>query len=304
MFSRFTRYFDEVARCGSIRRASERLHIAPSAVDRQILNMEEELGVPLFERLPHGLRLTAAGEVLVDAVRRWQRDLKNVRAQIDDLQGLKRGEVSIALAESSTDFLALSLKSFKALYPGISFGMRVLASSSIVDMVISGEADIGLTFSAPNSHALRVERTLLYQIGAAVSAGHPLADRAEIALLDCAHYPLVIPTDAFQLRTIFNQAWARTVGGKEEFSISVNNIGLMKQLIEDDHSIAMLTRIDVVKEMKAGTIRFIPLTGFKIPLSIFSLITATGRTLPAPAKLLVEHLGRAMEQQDAPMIHG
>ena len=73
MFSRFTLYFDAVVRAGSIRRASERLHISPSAIDRHILLMEENLGVQLFERLPQGLRLTAAGEVLVTHVQRWRR---------------------------------------------------------------------------------------------------------------------------------------------------------------------------------------------------------------------------------------
>src|SRR5262245_32945798 len=52
VFSPFIRYFDEVARQGSIRRAADRLNVAPSAVNRQILKLEDELGAPLFERLP------------------------------------------------------------------------------------------------------------------------------------------------------------------------------------------------------------------------------------------------------------
>jgi len=51
---RFLRYADEVARAGSIRQAAERLHVAPSAVNRRIQDIEEELGTPIFERLPRG----------------------------------------------------------------------------------------------------------------------------------------------------------------------------------------------------------------------------------------------------------
>ena len=58
-------YVDEVARLGSIRAAGARLHIAPSAVNRQILMLEEQLGEPLFERLPRGMRPTPAGEILI-----------------------------------------------------------------------------------------------------------------------------------------------------------------------------------------------------------------------------------------------
>ena len=53
------KYFVEVARCGSVRKASEQLFVAASAVNRQILNLEEELGVELFDRVPNGLRLNA-----------------------------------------------------------------------------------------------------------------------------------------------------------------------------------------------------------------------------------------------------
>src|SRR5476649_2004153 len=73
--TRFLRYVDAVARAGSIRRAAERLHLASSAVNRRILDLEEELGAPIFERLPRGVRLTAAGELFVAYVRRRLADL-------------------------------------------------------------------------------------------------------------------------------------------------------------------------------------------------------------------------------------
>jgi molybdenum-dependent DNA-binding transcriptional regulator ModE len=84
---RFLRYFDEVARTGSIRQAAERLHVAPSAVNRRIQDLEDELGVPLFERLPRGMRLTAAGELFVQYVRGRASALDQVRSEIEELQG-------------------------------------------------------------------------------------------------------------------------------------------------------------------------------------------------------------------------
>lgn len=83
VFSRFLRYFMSVAQHGSIRKASDELHIAASAIDRQILQGERTLDTLLFERLPTGLRLTAAGELLLTACNRWSRDMNTVRTQID-----------------------------------------------------------------------------------------------------------------------------------------------------------------------------------------------------------------------------
>ncbi|WP_339561375.1 LysR family transcriptional regulator, partial [Pseudomonas sp. EA_65y_Pfl1_P113] len=105
-------YFDEVARRGALRRAADVLHIAPSAVDRQIIQLEEELGTKLFERTATGMRMTAAGEVLVDGVRRWRRDLLRIRSEIDNLVGLRRGTVSIALVEGAVGYVSTATATF------------------------------------------------------------------------------------------------------------------------------------------------------------------------------------------------
>ena len=84
---RFLRYADEVARAGSIRQAAERLHVAPSAVNRRIQDIEEELGTPIFERLPRGMRLTTAGELFMRYVRGRAADLERVRSEIEELKG-------------------------------------------------------------------------------------------------------------------------------------------------------------------------------------------------------------------------
>ena len=74
MHAAVLRYFAAVARAGSIRKASEELHVASSAVSRQMQKLEEELGTPLFERLPNGLRLTQAGESLPSSTRARSRN--------------------------------------------------------------------------------------------------------------------------------------------------------------------------------------------------------------------------------------
>ena len=76
------RCFDEVARRGSIRKAAESLHLTAAAVHQQILNLEAQVGTPLFDRLPRGMQLTSAGEIMVAAVRRSQRDFDSALLQL------------------------------------------------------------------------------------------------------------------------------------------------------------------------------------------------------------------------------
>ena len=300
MLSRFSVYFDEVARCGSIRRASENLNITPSAIDRQILLMEDKLGVPLFERMPRGLRLTAAGEVLVAAVRRWRRDLRNVEAQIDEMRGLRRGEVSLALVEGSGDFVTRNLAEFAKRYPGIVVHMQQSISQGVVDSVLSGESDIGLGFNPPERHDLRVEQAMIYQIGAIMRPDHPLADREEVSLAECDEYPLVGPDRSNAMRTILNTAWTSSVGELPRFAAAASSVNLIKSLVMRGTGIGFLTPIEIENEVESGLLHFVMLAQCKLPLSALTLFSAAGRSQSAATSVLIQHLAAAMMKGDAP----
>jgi DNA-binding transcriptional LysR family regulator len=251
--------------------------------------MEERLGVPLFDRLPQGLQLTAAGELLVGMIRRWRRELRLVESQIDELRGLRRGEVAIALAEGSDEFVIRSLLDFKQLYPGILFRMTVAASQDIVDMVLRGEVEIGVTFNPPDRRELRVERAMIYQIGAVMLPDHPLAGRAVTTLAECADFPLIGPDEGHSLRAVLDRAWGANVGGSPRFVATANSVGLIKAMVLGGIGAGLLTPIDVVNELERGQLRYVPLEGSRIPLSVLSLLSAAGRPLSPPAALLIRH---------------
>jgi len=86
----------EVARTGSIRRAAELLNLTPSAMNRRIQDLEAEIGTPLFERRPRGVKLTTAGEMFVRYARSQIADADRMRSQVEDLRGLRRGPIQIA----------------------------------------------------------------------------------------------------------------------------------------------------------------------------------------------------------------
>jgi DNA-binding transcriptional LysR family regulator len=302
VFSRFSRYFDEVARQGSIRRAAEVLHIAPSAVDRQILKTEEWLGFPLFERMPQGLRLTPAGELLLPGIRRWRKDFERIRSQIDELRGMRRGEITLALVEGAAEFAAQHLTVFHTEHPGITHRIHVAGSRGVVESVRSGESELGLTFNPPDNHTIRVERTLIFRLGAAMRPDHPLAGLAEVSLSECSGHRLILPSDSLSLRSIIDLVWARAVGGEPHYAALANNVSLMKSFILRGLGIGLLTGIDVLDEVRDNKLVFVPLADKGVPLSVLSLITASGRPLSPAAAVLVQHLSRAMATVDAPVI--
>src|SRR5579871_6090118 len=119
-------YIDAVARHGSIRKAAEALHIASSALNRRILDVELELGTSLFERLARGVRLTAAGEMYVGYVRRSLSELALVGSRIEQLRGLVRGRVRVAATESMAGELVPSaVARFQRAHPGVRFQVTI-----------------------------------------------------------------------------------------------------------------------------------------------------------------------------------
>jgi DNA-binding transcriptional LysR family regulator len=198
VFSRFARYFDQVARQSSVRKAAEGLNIAASAVDRQILLVEKELGTPLFERLPHGLRLTSAGELLVAGIRRWRADFDRVMSQIEDLRGLKRGHVTVLSTQgAATEFLPAVIAAFSREYPRITYEVTATETRFVTERILSGDAEIGVTFNPPQLPTLSVKRSAQISVGALAPHDHPLAKKRNLRLSDCAGYPVIVPHETF-----------------------------------------------------------------------------------------------------------
>jgi len=118
LHARMLRYLDEIARAGSIRQASLRLNVAASAINRQLIALEEELGSPLFERLPRGLRLTAMGEVVLAHVRETLSSYELATDRIAQLKGLLRGKIVIGtMSGLAAGLLADAILAFREKHP-------------------------------------------------------------------------------------------------------------------------------------------------------------------------------------------
>lgn len=81
------RYLEAIMRAGSIRKAADDMNITASALNRRVQRLEEEFGYEIFERLPRGVRLNPAGEMLIQHFRTQQSDLRRVQSQVADLRG-------------------------------------------------------------------------------------------------------------------------------------------------------------------------------------------------------------------------
>jgi DNA-binding transcriptional LysR family regulator len=190
--SRSFAYFEAVAAHASMRKAAAALNVASSALNRQILDLETSLGVQLFERLPRGVRLTSAGEMLLGHVRRAARDFELTRSQIEDLRGLRRGHVRIAAIEAMAGAIGRLIIASQRDQPRVTFEYTITGSREVVSAVLAEEADIGYAFNPPADRGFQVVAEAIETLHAVMARNHPLAGHASLRLTDCAGYPLLL----------------------------------------------------------------------------------------------------------------
>ena len=205
------RFIDAVAKAGSIRKAAESLAITSTALNRRILAMEEELGVPIFERFPHGVRLSAAGEILIHHARTQLSDIERVKSQIADLSGARRGHVAIACSQALLPyFLPDQISTYRGAHPAVTFSVllrdRAAAEQALVDL----SADLGLVFEPVRLTEFQILLTIRQPVHVVMAPGHPLAEQDSVRLRDVLNFPHALPSVAYGVRHLLELAVRRT----------------------------------------------------------------------------------------------
>lgn len=250
---------DEVARHGSIRRAAVRMNVSASAVNRQILNLEAELGVELFERMPKGMRPTAAGEAILVEVRQWRRAQSRVRAHLQELKGLQRGHVTVGMMECFGQGLGPRIfRDITLRNPRIALRAVVGGTDAIADQLSAGHLDVAVAFSMPARPGIRTIFSVSVPVAVAVAPRHPLAKRKWISLGDCVGYPVVMPDSSLAFRDLIENALTQN-GDSLLASVTANSIEFIKGSLQDQRHISLLTWLDVHREVENRELRFIPL---------------------------------------------
>ena len=257
--SAFLKYFDEVQRCGSIRLAARKLYVASSAVNRQILKIEDELGIKLFERLPTGIRLTAAGRALAEHVSRTLADAERTLADIAALKQSSRSTVSIAGQESIiAHFLPPVLVEFHAEQPQVSTVFKTASGLELQEMLVLGNADIAVAFD-PEADA-RIEETACIELGlgAVIANRHPLAHYREISLADCSPYPIVLPDHSWPLRALLDIEIEKS-GLTPNIITSSNSVEFLKFMVHQQFGIGFQTIVGIETRVEKGDFLHVPL---------------------------------------------
>jgi DNA-binding transcriptional LysR family regulator len=291
---RLLTYVDAVARHGSIRKAADTLNIASSALNRQILDLEMDLGTALFERLPRGVRLTAAGEVFLGYARQAISQLKVVESQVQQLRGLIRGQVGVAAVESvATELLPSAITDFQSTHPNVRFHVRIGTPEELVAVLVADQADLMLTHNLPPKKTVTVAATASQALCALMANDHPLAHRDSLRLRDCLAYPLALGDTTLAGRALIEQALSRASFDLEPRLVS-NSVETMKSFARMNRGICFQFRRPGKAPIPPGDMIALPLLDPQLSSARLILATRRGRVLPIAAAAFVELLSNAL----------
>lgn len=299
-FSRFLRYFMAVGRHGSIRKAADELNVSASAIARQILNVEADIGTPLFERLPTGLRLTAAGEIMMAAGNRWQKNMVDIRAQIEDLRGLKRGHVEMAIINAlAKGHIPAAVRTIQERYPGITVGVRVLGNDDVRKAVTSGEVDFGILFEPQSYRDLTVRAFVEVVLGFVTPTDHPLAGRTEARFSACNGDPLILPSETLAIGQQIAVLLGATGMEVDRKAVS-DNIQMITSLVQERVGIGILSSLDVIAEVQAGLLSFTRLSDPLLRPMTLALCTNAARNPSYAASIVLSEIEIGFAQLSYP----
>lgn len=291
------RLIQDVARAGSIRKAAEDLNITSSALNRRIQAFEAEFGAQIFERLPRGVRLNPAGELLMHHIRSQIGDLDRVRSQVADLAGARRGHVSIACSQAVNPiFLPEQISRYRTEHPAVTFSVRLRDRAAAERELSMFSSDLALVFEPIYLADFEVIRAIPQPVCAVMAADHPLAARENLRLHDCLDVPHLVPSEEYGVRHLLELA---THGRSRRLApvVEADSFEMMRQYVLYERIVSFQIPIGLPSDDPRLVIR--PLPERDIRRGLLLLGQMRGRTLPVASAKFALQLAAALEDVGA-----
>ncbi|MGB0660795.1 MAG: LysR family transcriptional regulator [Mangrovicoccus sp.] len=287
-------FIEGVIRAGSIRKASEDMNITASALNRRINRFEDEFGYEIFERLPRGVRLNPAGELLLHHIRAQRSDFARLKSQVSDLSGVRRGHVSIACSQALLPyFLPREIARYRGNHPGVTFSVNARDRFAAEKELSEFASDIALVFEPLTMVDFEVIYASAQPIHVIMQADHPLAQDKEIRLRDALRFPHVAPSEKFAVRVLLEKAARHLSSGEITPMVESESFDFMRHygLWEDMVSFQFPIGLDM--EQHSNLVAR-PLAERDVAPGNLLLGQLRGRTLPVASARFMQELVNAL----------
>lgn len=280
---------DTIARAGSIRKAAELLAVSSTALNRRLLTIEEDFGVPIFERNARGLRLSASGELILHHMRNQLSEHERLRTQLSHLSGARRGHVAVAASQALLpSFLPEQITRYRRTHPDVSFNVHLRDREAAETALQDHSADIAVVLEPVKMSVFCNVLSVKQPICCLMGEHHPLARKSMLRLSDCAEYPVALPEAQYGVRYLLDRALMRGLFNIVP-AIESDSFEFLRNLPQHEDILTFSIPISLPSQPVAGLVQR-PIDPRDVEPGQLSVGYLHGRTLPVAAASFLEHI--------------
>ncbi len=285
------KHFLAVVNAGSFYKASRQLHLSPPALTKSINNLEEDLGVPLFEREYGRATPTAYGQVLIGRAQRILNDLDGIKGSMTQMEDLNSGELSIGAGPlSSLGIVATTITRLCRQYPKLKISLHVDNVRVLADMLKVGKIEMIVGYHEEFSGESEFSVQTLFEepFRPVCRVDHPLQGLNEISKEQMQAYPWASTFIPRKLRSLYIEHLGADVF-ERQYMFQCDNFGVIFHLLRNSDHIAFVTESMVAQEVATGTLAFLP-SPFDIGVNSTGVINMSKRSFSPAAQLFCQYL--------------
>ncbi|MBO1002189.1 LysR family transcriptional regulator [Pseudogracilibacillus auburnensis] len=274
------KYFIEVAKREHVTEAANALHVAQSAVSRQIFNLEEELGVDLFIREGRTVRLTRIGKIFLEHMERAINVIDDAKQVVEEYVDPEKGTIHIGFSASLASYiLPTAIYYFRKQYPDVKFVLNQGSYSELIEAVIKGEINIAILGPIPAEQE-KIKSTVLFteDIIALLPTNHPLSRRSSIKLIELRDDSFVLFPKGFILRDVIMEGCLQR-GFQPKVSFEGKDLDAIKGLVSAGLGVTLIPEVTIVDCLPRATVK-IPIIEPNLKRSVGSIIPTERELLP------------------------
>ena len=282
--------FRAVAEAGSFSRAAESVHVSQPAISMQVAELEAQLDLTLFHRLPRGVKLTAAGELLFGYAQRLGTLANEAQRAMAEVKGLRRGRLSIGASTTIGVYLLPDLLGeYRRRYPDIDLQFDIANTEDIENRLIDGTLDAGLTEGLPpNRDELESVIFLRDELVPIVKPDHPrlAASRERLTLRQLCAEPMILRESGSGTREVIEGALAKRRQKLEHIAMILGSTEAIKRAVAAGLGVAIVSHLTIQAELALGQLAILPVRSFQLTRPLLRLCCRNREQDPATLAFL------------------
>lgn len=290
--------FEAVARQLSFSRAAEELHLTQPAVSMQIKQLEESVGLPLFEQIGKKIFLTDAGNEVYRCSRNIAEQLSDAEAVLGEMKGLKRGKLNISVVSTANYFAPQLLASFCQRHENVTLSLKVVNREILLNQLANNEMDLAVMGLPPEGLDIVAEPFLANPLVVIAPPSHPLAGEQSIPLTRLEQETFIVREQGSGTRSAMERFFAQH-GLTLSTGMEMSTDEAIKQAVQAGMGLGVVSMLTLALELETRRLTVLDVESFPIRRNWF-VVHRKGKRLSAVAQAFKDFLLKEAEQMIVP----